>query len=133
MYIVTVPDLRKQIIFHQCLRREDITGISSFTFNEWGEAVYQISSSELQRISISTSGAVFPRCSIDGKIDESSKPRTTESNHVARPATSPTSSSNVQIEDGSTESGDNPDITIDSVRDHTNSSPVPPPAVSSTT
>ncbi len=46
--IITVPDLRKQIVFHQCLKREDITGISSFTLNEFGEAVYQVLKIELK-------------------------------------------------------------------------------------
>jgi lethal(2) giant larvae protein len=128
VYIITVPDLRKQIVFHQLIKREDITGISSFTLNEFGEAVYQISSSELQRISLSISGAVFPRCSIDGKFDES-KHKAVETNHVVpRPSTSPSTSNNAQMDDA-TEPGD---ITIDSVRDHTNSSPIPP-TVSSTT
>lgn len=134
LYTITVPDLRKQIVFGQCLKREDITGISSFTFNEFGEALYQISSSELQRISISTRGAVVPMCSINGHFVEEPK---VESNHVSHPTTTTsamgTSSnhSGVSIEEISSEIGD---ITIDSVRDHMNVSPVPPavPAITTT-
>jgi lethal(2) giant larvae protein len=129
LYTITVPELRKQIAFNQCLKREDITGISSFTFNEFGEALYQISSSELQRISISSKGATIPRCMINGVFDE---PKA-ESNHVAPVGTSlPTASPNsgVVVDDTNSESGD---ITIDSVREHVNSSPVPPvPTVSTT-
>lgn len=93
-------------------------------------AVYQISSSELQRISISTSGAVFPRCSIDGKVEESTNSKS-ESNHVVLSPISPSTSntSSMQVDDTS-EAGD---ITIDSVRDHTNSSSPVPSAVTSTT
>jgi len=133
LYTITVPDLRKQIVFGQCLKREDITGISSFTFNEFGEALYQISSSELQRISISTKGATVPFCSINGKFEESASK--VESNHVSLPTTSAGHSSvsvhaGVQLEEISSEVGD---ITIDSVRDHMNISPVPPvPTVSTT-
>lgn len=98
--------------------------------------MYQISSSELQRISISTSGAVFPRCSIDGKLEELNAAKPVESNHlqvvtppIISPSVSTASTSRQSDFEDATEPGD---ITIDSVRDHTNSSPVPP-AVSSTT
>jgi len=126
LYTITVPELRKQIAFNQCLKREDIAGISSFTFNEFGEAFYQISSSELQRISISAKGYTVPKCIINGapSIDESKLESTanhvnasTSSNHVTSPG------AGVQIEDATSDSGD---ITIDSVRDHVSVSPMPP-------
>lgn len=122
VFIITVPDLRKQIVFSQCLKREDITGISSFTFNETGEAFYQISSSQLQRISVSTKAALLskPRCSVVGPQQDTTEHETTNNaNHVDAVNNDGNLDSNhrdISMDDLSSEAAD---ITIDSVRDHT--------------
>lgn len=122
VFIITVPDLRKQIIFSQCLKREDITGISSFTFNEFGEAFYQISSSQLQRISVSTKAALDskPKCCVVGPQSETTEnDATVNANHVdgvANDADSNHNNREISVDDLSSETAD---ITIDSVRDHT--------------
>ncbi|CAL8123087.1 unnamed protein product [Orchesella dallaii] len=136
VFIITVPDLRKQIVFSQCIKREDITGISSFTFNESGEAFYQISSSQLQRVSVSTRAAlqIRPKCSVVGP------PNTTENessgaqtgNHVdAHNDVGGSSEANhreASVDDVSSEVAD---ITIDSVRDHTITHGTPTPTTTS--
>lgn len=124
LFIITVPDLRKQIVFSQCLKREDITGISSFTFNETGEAFYQISSSQLQRISVSTKAALLskPRCSVvaPGPQQEATENESAiNANHVDAVNNDGNIDSNhrdISMDDLSSEAAD---ITIDSVRDHT--------------
>ncbi|XP_049951670.1 lethal(2) giant larvae protein homolog 1 isoform X2 [Schistocerca serialis cubense] len=62
--VLSVPDLRRQLNA-AVVRREDINGISSLTFTRYGEAFYLHSSSELQRITLSASTLLYPRCRID--------------------------------------------------------------------
>ncbi|XP_055375721.1 lethal(2) giant larvae protein isoform X2 [Condylostylus longicornis] len=62
--ILTIPELKRQLNA-AAIRREDINGISSLCFTNQGEALYMLSSSEAQRISLSTAKIVAP----DGAID----------------------------------------------------------------
>uniref|UniRef100_A0A182PZT4 Lethal giant larvae homologue 2 domain-containing protein n=1 Tax=Anopheles farauti TaxID=69004 RepID=A0A182PZT4_9DIPT len=57
--VLTVPELRRQLN-SAAVRREDINGISSLCFTSHGEALYMMSSSEVQRISLSATKIVAP-------------------------------------------------------------------------
>ncbi|KAI8033682.1 hypothetical protein M5D96_013560 [Drosophila gunungcola] len=58
-YVTNVPELKRQLNA-AAVRREDINGISSLGFTNSGEALYMMSSSELQRIALATSKVVQP-------------------------------------------------------------------------
>uniref|UniRef100_A0A0A1XSU4 Lethal(2) giant larvae protein n=1 Tax=Zeugodacus cucurbitae TaxID=28588 RepID=A0A0A1XSU4_ZEUCU len=62
--VLSVPELKRQLNA-AAVRREDINGISSLCFTNGGEALYMLSSSELQRISLSTTKAVTPKGGIE--------------------------------------------------------------------
>ncbi|XP_049283036.1 lethal(2) giant larvae protein [Anopheles funestus] len=62
--VLTVPELRRQLN-SAAVRREDINGISSLCFTSHGEALYMMSSSEVQRISLSATKVVAPNGIID--------------------------------------------------------------------
>nr|XP_040222509.2 lethal(2) giant larvae protein [Anopheles coluzzii]XP_040222510.2 lethal(2) giant larvae protein [Anopheles coluzzii]XP_040222511.2 lethal(2) giant larvae protein [Anopheles coluzzii]XP_049463038.1 lethal(2) giant larvae protein [Anopheles coluzzii]XP_049463040.1 lethal(2) giant larvae protein [Anopheles coluzzii] len=62
--VLTVPELRRQLN-SAAVRREDINGISSLCFTSHGEALYMMSSSEVQRISLSATKIVAPNGMID--------------------------------------------------------------------
>uniref|UniRef100_A0A6P4F242 Lethal(2) giant larvae protein n=2 Tax=Drosophila rhopaloa TaxID=1041015 RepID=A0A6P4F242_DRORH len=57
--VLSVPELKRQLNA-AAVRREDINGISSLGFTNSGEALYMMSSSELQRIALATSKVVRP-------------------------------------------------------------------------
>ncbi|XP_017110995.1 lethal(2) giant larvae protein isoform X1 [Drosophila elegans] len=57
--VLSVPELKRQLNA-AAVRREDINGISSLGFTNSGEALYMMSSSELQRIALATSKVVQP-------------------------------------------------------------------------
>ncbi|KAH8409541.1 hypothetical protein KR222_008146 [Zaprionus bogoriensis] len=57
--VLSVPELKRQLNA-AAVRREDINGISSLCFTNSGEALYMMSSSELQRIALATSKVVEP-------------------------------------------------------------------------
>ncbi|KAL7742468.1 hypothetical protein ACLKA6_019096 [Drosophila palustris] len=57
--VLSVPELKRQLNA-AAVRREDINGISSLCFTNSGEALYMMSSSELQRIALATSKVVQP-------------------------------------------------------------------------
>ncbi|XP_037957750.1 lethal(2) giant larvae protein isoform X2 [Teleopsis dalmanni] len=57
--VLTIPELKRQLNA-AAVRREDINGISSLCFTNAGEALYMMSSSELQRISLGSSKVVTP-------------------------------------------------------------------------
>ncbi|KAH8237824.1 hypothetical protein KR032_002653 [Drosophila birchii] len=57
--VLSVPELKRQLNA-AAVRREDINGISSLCFTNAGEALYMMSSSELQRIALATSKVVQP-------------------------------------------------------------------------
>ncbi|XP_043655548.1 lethal(2) giant larvae protein isoform X1 [Drosophila teissieri] len=57
--VLSVPELKRQLNA-AAVRREDINGISSLCFTNSGEALYMMSSSELQRIALGTSTVVQP-------------------------------------------------------------------------
>ncbi|XP_052902594.1 lethal(2) giant larvae protein isoform X2 [Anopheles moucheti] len=62
--VLTVPELRRQLN-SAAVRREDINGISSLCFTSHGEALYMMSSSEVQRISLSATKVITPNGMID--------------------------------------------------------------------
>ncbi|XP_012153179.1 LLGL domain-containing protein l(2)gl isoform X16 [Megachile rotundata] len=62
--LLSIPELRRQLNA-AAIKREDINGISSLTFTKAGEALYLHSSSELQRISLSTSKVTKANCALN--------------------------------------------------------------------
>lgn len=62
--VLALPDLRRQVNA-AVIRKEDINGISSLSFTERGEALYLHSSSELQRVTLSTACVTLARCHVD--------------------------------------------------------------------
>ncbi|XP_058450034.1 lethal(2) giant larvae protein [Malaya genurostris] len=57
--VLSIPELKRQLNA-AAVRREDINGISSLCFTDHGEALYMMSSSEVQRITLSTSKIISP-------------------------------------------------------------------------
>lgn len=57
--VLSVPELRRQLNA-AAVRREDINGISSLCFTSHGEALYMMSSSEVQRVTLSAMKIVTP-------------------------------------------------------------------------
>merc|ERR1712029_1264773 len=51
--IHSLPELRRQVLQTQCMRKEDVVGISTLVFTPKGEAFYLASSSEMERVSMS--------------------------------------------------------------------------------
>ncbi|XP_024889956.1 lethal(2) giant larvae protein homolog 1 isoform X2 [Temnothorax curvispinosus] len=62
--ILSIPELRRQLNA-AAIKREDINGISSLIFTKAGEALYLHSSSELQRISLSTAKMTKAYCALN--------------------------------------------------------------------
>ncbi|XP_029032354.1 lethal(2) giant larvae protein homolog 1 isoform X5 [Osmia bicornis bicornis] len=62
--LLSIPELRRQLNA-AAIKREDINGISSLTFTKAGEALYLHSSSEIQRISLSTSKVTKANCALN--------------------------------------------------------------------
>ncbi|KAK9500860.1 hypothetical protein O3M35_002038 [Rhynocoris fuscipes] len=62
--VLSLPELRRQVNA-AVIRKEDINGIFSLCFTERGEALYLHSSSELQRVSMSTTRVTETKCRID--------------------------------------------------------------------
>uniref|UniRef100_A0A1B0FDF2 Lethal(2) giant larvae protein n=1 Tax=Glossina morsitans morsitans TaxID=37546 RepID=A0A1B0FDF2_GLOMM len=62
--VLSIPELRRQLNA-AAVRREDINGISSLCFTNAGEALYMMSSSELQRISLATAKVITPMGSVN--------------------------------------------------------------------
>ena len=69
--IFTVPDLRRQQV-HNCLKREDINGISSVVFTKNGQGFYLHSPCEFQRFTLSARNILEVKCKID--LPEGSRP-----------------------------------------------------------
>ncbi|CAK1595865.1 unnamed protein product [Parnassius mnemosyne] len=117
--LVLSPELRRQLNA-AAVRKEDINGISSLCFSKRGEALYLHSSSELQRISLSATKVTVAHCQIllppwaaalRGPVEETPL---TNGEHKEE--------STETVHDVTAASGD---ITVDSVRDHTNAEPPP--------
>ncbi|KAI5651923.1 LLGL2 domain-containing protein [Phthorimaea operculella] len=111
-------DLRRQLNAAAC-RKEDINGISSLCFSKRGEALYLHSSSELQRITLSATKVTVAQCHIllspwavalRGPSEEQPLTNGDAKEEVSAEA----------VHDVTAASGD---ITVDSVRDHTNAQP----------
>ncbi|XP_063896793.1 lethal(2) giant larvae protein homolog 1-like [Helicoverpa armigera] len=111
--LVLSPELRRQLNA-AAVRKEDINGISSLCFSKRGEALYLHSSSELQRITLSATKVTIAQCHIilspwaaalRGAVEE---PPLTNGEHKEESSEAP--------HDVTAASAD---ITVDSVRDHT--------------
>ena len=68
--IHSLPDLRRQVLQTQCMKKEDVIGISSLAFTPDGEAFYQCSSSELQRVSMAAANVLLPKGSVAVDLGE---------------------------------------------------------------
>ncbi|XP_052070138.1 lethal(2) giant larvae protein homolog 1-like isoform X2 [Mytilus californianus] len=62
----TVNSLRQQLVA-SALKREDITGISSFIFTKHGQGFYLLSSSEYARVTLSSRNVTEPNCTVELK------------------------------------------------------------------
>lgn len=62
--VFSVPELKRQLNA-AAIRREDIHGITSLCFTRQGEALYMMSSSEIQRVSMSATKVVTPKGTLD--------------------------------------------------------------------
>ncbi|KAL4709933.1 hypothetical protein ACJJTC_003896 [Scirpophaga incertulas] len=112
--LVLSPELRRQLNA-AAVRKEDINGISSLCFSKRGEALYLHSSSELQRISLSATKVTIAQCHVilspwAAALRGPEEPPLTNGDH--RPEESPETMHDVTAASA--------DITVDSVRDHTN-------------
>ncbi|KAF9421001.1 hypothetical protein HW555_002984, partial [Spodoptera exigua] len=121
--LVLSPDLRRQLNA-AAVRKEDINGISSLCFSKRGEALYLHSSSELQRITLSATKVTIAQChiilspwaaSLRGAVEE---PPLTNGEHKQQEES---------LEAAHDVTAVSADITVDSVRDHTNAAPEPQP------
>ncbi|CAB3253756.1 unnamed protein product [Arctia plantaginis] len=125
--LVLSPELRRQLNA-AAVRKEDINGISSLCFSKRGEALYLHSSSELQRITLSATKVTIAQCHIilspwavalRGATED--PPLTNGEHKLVRDR-------NPQLLTIQEEASETPhdvtaasaDITVDSVRDHTN-------------
>lgn len=63
LHLFSVPGLRPQVR-HDCIRKEDISGIASCVFTRNGQGFYLISPSEYERFSLSAKVITEPRCSV---------------------------------------------------------------------
>ncbi|XP_055699794.1 lethal(2) giant larvae protein [Phlebotomus papatasi] len=140
--VLSVPELKRQLNA-AAVRREDINGISSLCFTNHGEALYMMSSSEIQRVTLSTSKMICPEGTIDlepyvGSEELNTTPVAVEEEEVKSDlnASLGTSSDNAihqnaaeGLTNGSLEGNNRAnetisssmgDITVDSVRDHLN-------------
>ncbi|CAG9865318.1 unnamed protein product [Phyllotreta striolata] len=59
--VLNIPELKRQLNA-AAIKKEDINGISSLVFTKDAQALYLHSSSELQRLSLSTSSVTMARC-----------------------------------------------------------------------
>nr|UYR00238.1 lethal(2) giant larvae protein [Plectrocnemia conspersa] len=123
--VLSVPDLRRQLNA-AAVKREDINGISSLTFSKHGEALYLHSSSELQRITLSANKITRARCyltlptwaqpvEVTEPVEESRASPMLNGEH--KPGEENGTEENPNVTVSSQSIGD---ITVDSVRDHTN-------------
>nr|CAG4645338.1 EOG090X00I4 [Lynceus sp. MCZ IZ 141354] len=62
-HILSLPELKRQM-HAECIKREDIYGNSSLVFTRHGEAFYLHSSSELQRLSLTTCNYLQLKCQL---------------------------------------------------------------------
>ncbi|CAH2980453.1 unnamed protein product [Chilo suppressalis] len=118
--LVLSPELRRQLNA-AAVRKEDINGISSLCFSKRGEALYLHSSSELQRITLSATKVTVAQCHVilspwAAALRGPEEPPLTNGDH--RPEEVPETAHDVTAASA--------DITVDSVRDHTNAQEQPP-------
>ena len=75
LVIHSLPELRRQVLQTQCMKKENVIGITSLVFTPWGEAFYPSSASELTRISMAAAVNLQPIGSLSpvGRHDISSK------------------------------------------------------------
>lgn len=109
--VYSVSTLRQQLEA-SCLRREDINGISSFTFSKNGQGFYLQSASEYARVTLSARCATEPTCSLELKegmrvvVEDEPEPETQEAAQTE---------GNTETEAAQTSGGDNAEGLNDSV------------------
>ncbi|XP_059620725.1 lethal(2) giant larvae protein-like [Phlebotomus argentipes] len=138
--VLSVPELKRQLNA-AAVRREDINGISSLCFTNHGEALYMMSSSEIQRVTLSSAKMICPEGVIDlepyvgseeldttpvvvadeeeVKSDLNASLGASSDAHHAEGLTNGSLEGNNRANE--TISSSMGDITVDSVRDHLNS------------
>ncbi|XP_056262234.1 lethal(2) giant larvae protein homolog 1 [Pseudoliparis swirei] len=81
MHLFSIPGLRPQVRY-DCIRKEDISGITSCNFTKNGQGFYLISPSEYERFSLSAKVVTEPLCSVqmDRPLELSSDGTTTQAN-----------------------------------------------------
>merc|ERR1711963_206936 len=141
LLIHSLPELRRQQLQEQCMKKEDMIGISTFVFTPKGEAFYRASSSELARVSMSAAyskqaeGTLEIAPNARHEINQGGDKKAEKEKEAAEAAAvarqnqlneqqaqgvkSPVSNGDPRNE--SIISDASADITVDSVRDHTNS------------
>ncbi|XP_060521862.1 lethal(2) giant larvae protein homolog 1 isoform X3 [Cylas formicarius] len=137
--VLTIPDLKRQLNA-AAIKREDINGISSLVFTRDAQALYLHSSSEIQRISLSTTAVTSARCYLPlpvGAREDTASEGRSEHEINTEEASEVVANGGVEnkengpiekIEEGRENGEDTPhnvtvsssvgDITIDSVKDH---------------
>ncbi|XP_049331448.1 lethal(2) giant larvae protein homolog 1 isoform X2 [Astyanax mexicanus] len=64
IHVFSIPALRPQVR-HDCIRKEDISGIASCVFTKTGQGFYLISPSEYERFSLSARVITEPLCQVE--------------------------------------------------------------------
>lgn len=62
--IYSVTNLKQQLVASS-LKREDIVGISSFTFTKYGQGFFLVSASEYSRVTLSARNITEPMCDVE--------------------------------------------------------------------
>nr|CAG4641438.1 EOG090X00I4 [Eurycercus lamellatus] len=82
-HILSLPDLRRQMNA-QAIKKEDIHATSTVVLTHQGEALYMLSSSEIQRVALSARDGLQIRCRIP-EVSKSALPVTTHSDVSSEP------------------------------------------------
>ena len=108
--IHSLPELRRQVVQTQCIKKEDVIAIASLVFSPEGEAFYQASMSELQRVSVATANVLLPKGQVpvaDGiryKLESAKKAAKVETLAATVSSSSSAATSKPQPETGDTDS-----------------------------
>nr|CAG4647644.1 EOG090X00I4 [Moina brachiata] len=135
-HIFSLPDLRRQMNA-QAMKKDDVHAISTALLTSEGEAFYMLSSSEIQRVTLSASKYLHIKCQVNLASVKDKDENPVESAKTQSPNKTPSvadvgqsnlsvvrgSSENVQAEANSTILSVEPetsfgDMTVDSIRDH---------------
>ncbi|KAM6896931.1 LLGL scribble cell polarity complex component 2 [Xenentodon cancila] len=92
VHVVSLPHVKMQVQY-PCIRREDVSGITSCVFTKHGQGFYLISPSEFERFSLSTRYVVEPCCLVEA-------PSSSGSTHQLRSQSGGSSSAHTKMADG---------------------------------